>query len=176
MFVRKKIFGGFALVLFVVGFLLYGNFIYGEKFLEYSWWIISFNLLLLVTFAISWFRERAHTEDRNIQTTISSEINSKLEEEIKEKEIKKKFKIHEKIGELFILNDIFPKDVILKSLIRSVLYSFLYVLLFLIGNGWINQKIFGDVFIINIIFIYLFLGSIYYLLKGMINMAFFFKS
>ena len=75
MFVRKKIFGGFALVLFVVGFLLYGNFIYGEKFLEYSWWIISFNLLLLVTFAISWFRERAHTEDRNIQTTISSEIN-----------------------------------------------------------------------------------------------------
>ncbi|HDK42694.1 MAG TPA: hypothetical protein ENG87_04890 [Candidatus Pacearchaeota archaeon] len=175
-FIRKKIFGGFVLILFIVGLFLYGNLTYGEKFLEYSWWIISFNLLLLVTFAISWFRDRAHSDDKEIQTTISSEMNSKLKDEINEKDIKKKLKIHEDIRELFTLNQVFPKDVLLKSIMRSILYSFSYILLFLIGEGWINQKIFSDVFVANFIFIFLFLGSIYYLLKGLINIAFFFKS
>ncbi len=78
--------------------------------------------------------------------------------------------------ELFVLNHVFPKDVILKSLIHSVFYSVLYILLFLVFSKWVNQKVVGEVFIANVVFLYLFLGSFYYLLKGTINMAFFFKS
>jgi len=81
-FVRKKIFGGFTLLFWVVGFLMYSNFIYGEKFLEYSWWILSFNFILLVTFAVSWFRDRAHNEDKEIQKTISLEINKQLKDDV----------------------------------------------------------------------------------------------
>ena len=175
-FVRKKIFGGFTLLFWIVGFLMYSNFIYGEKFLDYSWWILSFNFILLVTFAVSWFRDRAHSEDKEIQKTISLEINKQLKDEIDERDIKKKSKLHEGINDLFVLNQVFPKDVILKSLIRSVFYIVLYILLFFVGSKWINQKVLGDLFIANVIFLYLFLGSMYYLLKAAINMAFFFKS
>lgn len=173
---RNKIFGGFTILFWVIGFLMYGNFVYGDKFLDFGWWILSFNFLLLVTFAVSWFRERAHLEDKTIQDTIRKEINSKLKEEINENEIKKKLKTHDDVRELFILNQVFPKDLILKSLIRSVFYVVLYILLFLVFSKWVNQKVVGDVFIANVVFLYLFLGSFYYLLKGAIDMAFFFKS
>jgi len=173
---RKTILTSFIILFLVIGFLMYPNIKYGEKFLDFSWWILSFNFLLLVTFAVTWFREKVSKEDNQLRKSLIKEMNLKLREELKEKDLKTREKIHKDIEELFILDKMFPDNVLLKTLVRSILLAILYILFFLSLNIYINQKFILDIMFANLFFLSLFLGSLYYLLKEVIYVIFLFKS
>jgi len=173
---QGRVITAFKVFFLVWGFIMYQNFKYGESFYGFSWWILSFNLLILVTLAIKGFREKMVDHHTKTERSLVSKIDLALKQEIKANTIKEKSKIHGELDKLFSLSSYFPKSPILSRIAYSFSLAIAYLAFYSIGGHLINVPFLSEEFLfMNLVLIIPFLTSLYFVTEMVITIVWSFK-